>query len=99
MTGLEAVKELYNEREYLLGEKVSSKTPSWCEDIKHYDKINECLIEIENELEILEIIKKHYDKNSLFVTMGTALSFWIDKSDPDFEKVKEWLKEWQVKKH
>lgn len=53
---------------------------------EQYEKIYE-------DLKILEIIKKHYDKNSLFVTMGTALSFWIDKSDPDFEKVKEWLED------
>lgn len=57
--------------------------------VESFDKVKEK----KNDLKILEIIKKHYDKNSLFVTMGTALSFWIDKSDPDFEKVKEWLKD------
>ena len=51
MTSKEAVKELYNEREYLLGEKVHSKTKNWHNDITHYDNIRE-------ELERLEKLEK-----------------------------------------
>lgn len=54
MTSKEAIQELYNEREYLLGEKVNNKTKNWHNDIKHYDNINHCLLTIREDLERLE---------------------------------------------
>ena len=51
---LEALEKLYEEREYLLGEKVNHKTKNWHNDIKHYDNINKCLLTIKQDLERLE---------------------------------------------
>ena len=58
MTSKEAIQELYNEREYLLGEKVNSKTKNWHNDITHYDNINHCLLAIKQDLERLEKLEK-----------------------------------------
>ena len=46
---------------------------------------------IEKDLELLEILKKHYDKDSLIVSLGEFISFHIHNDDKDFNKVKEWL--------
>lgn len=46
---------------------------------------------IEKDLEVLEILKKHYDVNSLIVSLNNFISFHIDKNDKDFTKIKEWL--------
>ena len=46
---------------------------------------------IEKDLEVLEILKKHYDKDSLIVSLNSFISFHIYKDDKDFNKVKEWL--------
>ena len=46
---------------------------------------------IEKDLEVLEILKKHYDKDSLIVSLGNFMSFHIQNDDKDFNKVKEWL--------
>ena len=51
---LEALEKLYEEREYLLGEKVNHKTKNWHNDITHYDNINKCLLTIKQDLERLE---------------------------------------------
>ena len=51
---LEALEKLYEEREYLLGEKVNHKTKNWHNDIKHYDNINKCLLTIKQDLDRLE---------------------------------------------
>ena len=48
---------------------------------------------IKKDLEILEILKKHYDVSSLMVSLNNFISFHIDKNDKDFNKVKEWLEE------
>lgn len=58
MTSNEAIQELYNEREYLLGEKVNNKTKNWHNDIKHYDNINHCLLTIREDLDRLEKLEK-----------------------------------------
>ena len=46
---------------------------------------------IEKDLKVLEILKKHYDKDSLIVSLNSFISFHIYKDDKDFNKVKEWL--------
>ena len=58
MTSKEALQELYNEREYLLGEKVNNKTKNWYNDITHYDNIGHCLLTIREELDRLEKLEK-----------------------------------------
>lgn len=64
MTSNEAIQELYNEREYLLGEKVNNKTKNWHNDIKHYDNINHCLLTIREDPERLEKENKELKENS-----------------------------------
>ena len=46
---------------------------------------------IEKDLEVLEILKKHYNLNSLTLTLGDIISISIHKDDKDFKKVKDWL--------
>ena len=41
--------------------------------------------------EMLKILKKHYNLNSLVLTLGDMISISINKDDKDFKKVKEWL--------
>ena len=50
---------------------------------------------IEEDLEILEILKKHYNINSLTISLDSFISITINKTDKDFEKIKEWLDEEQ----
>ena len=50
--------------------------------------------EIEKDLEMLEILKKHYNINSLTVSLDSFISITINKTDKDFEKIKEWLEKW-----
>lgn len=47
--------------------------------------------EIEKDLELLEILKKHYNVNSLTISLDSFISIYIYKTDKDFEKIKEWL--------
>ena len=56
-----------------------------------YDLLLQENYELNKKLEILEILKKHYDKDSLVVSIGRFISFYIYNEDTDFEKVKEWL--------
>ena len=49
--------------------------------------------ELEKDLELLEILKKHYNINSLTVSLDSFISITINKTDKDFEKIKEWLDE------
>ena len=56
-----------------------------------YDLLLQEYHELNKKLEILEILKKHYDKDSLVVSIGRFISFYIYNEDTDFEKVKEWL--------
>lgn len=48
---------------------------------------------IKKDLEILEILKKHYDVNSLTTSLDSFISIFIYKTDKDFEKIKEWIDE------
>ena len=48
---------------------------------------------IEKYLEVLEILKKHYDKDSLIVSLGEFILFCVHKDNKDFNKVKEWLED------
>ena len=44
---------------------------------------------IEKDLEILEILKKHYNINSLTISLDSFISITINKTDKDFQKIKE----------
>ena len=46
---------------------------------------------IEKDLEILEILKKHYDNNSLALSLNSFIVFTIHNDDKEFNKIKEWL--------
>ena len=46
---------------------------------------------VEKDLEILDILKKHYDNNSLVLSLNSFIVFSIHKNDKDFNKIKEWL--------
>lgn len=48
---------------------------------------------IKKDLELLEILKKHYNVNSLKTSLDSFISISIYKTDKDFEKIKEWLDE------
>ena len=56
-----------------------------------YDLLLQEYHELNKKLEILEILKKHYDKDSLVVSIWRFISFYIYNEDTDFNKVKEWL--------
>ena len=45
----------------------------------------------EKYLEMLKILKKHYDLDSLPLTLGSIITISINKDDKDFKKVKDWL--------
>ena len=59
----------------------------------NYQELIEAREKLEKDLKVLEILKKHYDKDSLVVSIGRFISFYIYNEDTDFEKVKEWLGE------
>ncbi|MDY6058273.1 MAG: hypothetical protein SPI36_03385, partial [Candidatus Onthovivens sp.] len=42
---------------------------------------------IEKDLELLEILKKHYNVNSLTISLDSFISISIYKTDKDFEKI------------
>ena len=56
-----------------------------------YDLLLEEYHELNKNLEMLEILKKHYDKDSLTLSVGRFIHFYIYYKDTDFKKVKEWL--------
>ena len=56
-----------------------------------YDLLLQEYQELYKRLEMLEILKKHYDKDSLTLSVGCFIHFYIYYKDTDFEKVKEWL--------
>lgn len=45
----------------------------------------------EKYLKMLKILKKHYNLDSLTLTLGNIISISINKDDKDFKIVKEWL--------
>lgn len=95
MNSKESVKELYREREYLLGDKVHSKSKTWHNDIVHYDNINHCLLTIMKDLEILEILKKHIEINGYTYDEKDqkCIDMLIPESNQCFKKIKEWLED------
>lgn len=95
MSSREAVKELYREREYLLGDKVHSKSKTWHNDIVHYDNINRCLLTIMKDLEILEILKKHIEINECNYDDKdqNCIDVLIPESNQCFKEIKEWLED------
>ena len=56
-----------------------------------YDLLLQEYQELYKRLEVLEILKKHYDKDSLTLSVGCFIHFYIYYKDTDFNKVKEWL--------
>lgn len=56
-----------------------------------YDLLLEEYHELNKKLEILEILKKHYDKDSLLLSVGCFIHLYIYYKDTDFNKIKEWL--------
>ena len=46
---------------------------------------------IEKDLEILDILKNHYDNNSLALSLNSFIVFTIHNDDKAFQTGKEWL--------
>ena len=59
--------------------------------MSNYDLLLQEYQELYKKLEMLEILKKHYDKDSLTLSVGCFIHFYIYYKDTDFNKVKEWL--------
>ena len=57
----------------------------------NYQELIEAREKLEKDWKVLEILKKHYDKDSLVVSIGRFIHFYIYYKDTDFKKVKEWL--------
>lgn len=55
------------------------------------NKYNREILTIEKDLEILDILKKHYNLDSLTLSLGNIISISINKDDKDFKIIKEWL--------
>ena len=51
---------------------------------------------IEKDLEILDILKKHYDNNSLALSLNSFIVFTIHNDDKEFNKIKEWLENGKI---
>lgn len=47
--------------------------------------------QVKKSLEILDILKKHYDNDSLALSLNSFIVFTIHNDDKDFNKIKEWL--------
>ena len=62
----------------------------------NFDNSRICFLReiVEKDLELLEILKKHYNINSLTISLDSLISISIYKTDKDFEKIKEWLEKW-----
>lgn len=60
------------------------------EEYWHIENKND-FSQIEKDLELLEILKKHYDVNFLEVSPNYFIAYSVYKDDEDFKKVKEWL--------
>ena len=58
---------------------------------KEQVSIEDCYETIKKDLELLEILKKHYDKNSQTMSLDRFISFIIYNNDKNYNKVKEWL--------
>ena len=51
---------------------------------------------IEKDLEILNILKNHYDNNSLALSLNSFIVFTIHNDDKDVHKIKEWLENGKI---
>ena len=60
-------------------------------DEEELQETYEAIETIKKDLELLEILKKHYNVNSLTTSLDSFISFFVYKTDKDFEKIKEWL--------
>ena len=69
------------------------KNKELIEKIKHcgIEEMRLAIEKIEKDLKVLDILKKHYDKDSLILSLGDFMSFHIHNDDKDFNKVKGWL--------
>ena len=56
-----------------------------------YNDISEINLSQGSDLEVLNILKKHYDNNSLALSLNSFIVFTIHNDDKDFHKIKEWL--------
>lgn len=65
----------------------------WYKTMSVNDKIRweNNYLSIKNDLEILEILKEHYDVNFLEVSPNYFAGYSIYEDNKDFKKVKEWL--------
>lgn len=61
------------------------KNNQWVKDV--LKGLKEC----QQDLEILEILKEHYDVNFLEVSPNYFVGYSIYEDNKDFKKVKEWL--------
>ena len=98
MNSKEAVKELYKEREYLLGDKVHSKSETWHNDITHYDNINHCLLTIDKDLDRLEelekeneVLKKELERLETLKNIIETDHIVILEGDKNYRAINEWL--------
>ena len=56
-----------------------------------YDLLLQECQELNEKVVLLDILIKLYEKDSLVVSIGHFISFYIYNEDTDFKKVKEWL--------
>ena len=47
--------------------------------------------QVKKSLEVLDILKKHYDNDSLALSLNSFIVFAINNDDKDFNKIKEWI--------
>ena len=94
MTSKKAVTELYKERAYAYENKVCNKGDGWKEAIDHYDNIGHCLIQIEKDLEILDILREHLRLEEVDLINITMCPL----DDSDVKKIREWLKNESIEK-
>ena len=59
--------------------------------IPELEKYNKNAKKHHKDLEILDILKKHYDNDSLALSLNSFIVFAINNDDKDFNKIKEWL--------
>ena len=62
-------------------------------DLNTHEKVSieECYDIVIKDLEMLEILKKHYNVDSLTLSLNNFITIRILKDDKDFKKVKDWL--------
>ena len=104
MNSKQALKELYNEREYTYGESVNHKSDKWKNDIEHYDNIGSCLLVIKKDLEVLDIIKEkdldtnwiryqleQYNMTYAEYVFSNPVESYHYLTETEFNLIKQWL--------